>query len=593
MVFIIIVVIQGLYLLGMLYCQSWQTTEKTPPIDYSLFKGICQEECHDNDKDFQAFAKGYFCWVHDNAHMVPIDYRQNMHDQLPWIREVIGVEFCEGSSGNFFQMDVPDPMLPTYDKHDQQLNKYIFAELHYCSTKSMYELRKTSFANTVCYRGEYKQHYSNLIVLLSSGVMLIMNIISMKLISYGLSFVPFKLRSSRVCWEVVFGILSLYINNILLLLFIHSPYFQTLFMNDLSNSKQTFQNIPIFFDIDRDWFDVVGSKITKLLLMTILCWSLLELVLLHLSKRIRRRRVFSAQDQSQALSILQPRDYSFSSAISHLVSVILVTLTFFTGIPLMVPACFLAMILFFILEKYKLYYFSKYPIILSKKVMWICYYFLCTGLLIHVVMAIFILGSNELFLKHWNTQIVQLSFDDYQDNHQSPTFFNNLKNHFSNFVDRAKDQKLYLGLLIFFSVFFFIQPFIYKLFGKFMSKKLPMNQEKPMKEESKQPVENKGEETPSIKKPKNSRAIRSQELRSPQVQAFFGSEFTDLEGGINSVQTTVNKHLVNYDYKYKDENICIFYGWDLYKTFLIEMKSRASSQTFNTLDNVSSNRDVA
>lgn len=459
-VFVIIFIILVLYFLGLLYCQSWQSTEKHVQQNFSLFKNICKENCPETDESFKKEAEEYYCWVHRNPNKVSIQYRQNLRDQMSHIKQVIEKDYCDSPDDDMFLPGFIGDSKPLNEEESRRLTQYLFQELHYCSTKSLKELRSASYANTVCYRGQGRRKYSNIIYVITSVLMLILNVLALRAVSFGLSFVPFKLRSSRVCCEIIIGVTILYINNVFILLFIHSPYSRAFYPGQEQESVKTFKNIPMFFDLNRGWFNIVGSKLIKLYLLTIVCWTFLEVAMLHFFRKINRRRVYLAQDQSQALRILEPKEYSFSKCISHMLCVVLIGLTFSTGIPLMIPACLLALVMFFFLEKYKLLYLSKYPVLLSKKIMRVAYAFLCAGLVVHMLIGIFILGSNSLFMKKWNTEIVQMSRDTYESTHKNPTLSNIFYRHLQYFFDRAKDLYIYFSLLLTFTCYLMIQPLL-------------------------------------------------------------------------------------------------------------------------------------
>ena len=536
------------YFAALMYLQSWRIDNKAPLKDYSKFKSMCQDNCPNTDAEFQVIIDDFYQWIHLNPQLVPLEFRENLHTQQPWLRKILSPHVFDDSHEDFFNLLQPDPELDTYDVLSSRQLAYLLQELHYCSRQSRDLLRSRSYANLVCYRGEGRGSQAFVVTVISGILISLVNIIAMKIIPWALGHMPFTSKSTQICFEIVLGVLVLYANNIMVIPFVHSPYFPRLFSQNeqLTSQAGPFVTIRTFLDVDRDWFHVVGSQLQILMLMTVFAWTFFDFFLLYFTKKWRHRLASSARDQSHALRILTPPEYEFSAAVSHVVNVVSVAVTFATGLPSRIIVGVVALLMRYVLEKYKLIWYSRFPVVLSKMVVWVMYSVLCAGLTVHMVVAIFILGSNELFPKHWNTRIEVIPVEAYKKKHRSSDYSREVYSVFEVFFSRARELGWFLALLLVMLLMLLSLPLMIGMFKKF---------KKPEKTEKKE---------------------------ISKSNQFFPSEQGTFQENLDSKR--VHSHMVNYDFRYKEEHICIYYGWHLFSTFLHELNIKFKAESFIKMD---------
>ena len=116
----------------------------------------------------------------------------------------------------------------------------------------------------------------------------------------------------------------------------------------------------------------------------------------------------AAEDYAAMLKILEPQEFKIATAISHVLNVVLICFTFSPGIPIFLPICMVFLVLIFFIEKYKfLNSFDQFPIY-SRKIIYLCYWMLVLIFLLHNIMAIYTLGSTELFMKETSNLLFQI-----------------------------------------------------------------------------------------------------------------------------------------------------------------------------------------
>ena len=552
------------YFLALVYSQSWRIDNILIPVNFGYWGGKCERDCPRKDAEFKAIAENYFRRFQEHPDEVPIDYREELTSYEDWLLQVIDNPVLHNDPDRFFNLDAPeaepDPNLKPGERFPARHRHYIYQKYHYCHHKSLDELQSNTFANLVCYYGRFRKSRTLIITLLSGVVISIVNFVIMKLVPFGLSFIPFASRSAQISWEVVLGVLALYTNNIVIIAFVYTPQFAKLFgAEERGPGKlKAFGNIVAFYDLNRDWFRLVGVQLKVLMLTTVAAWTVFDFVMLRLRVRWNRRLAQSARDQSEVLRILEPPEYEFSAAVSHAVNIVLVGLTFAAGLPAMVLICFMGLLLLFALEKYKLVFCSKFPVVLSKQIVWVMHSFLCLGLVVHLTVAILTFGSNRLFPKHWNTGVKQISMEEWNLSKSSPDFLMSKYNVLTRFSKRAKEHWFLTVLLLLTIVSFAL---LLPLIGYFIKRK-------------------------------RRQARQSAETPTPRNNIFFASSNPKENAAPSrNYPRRANRHLINYDFRYKDENIFLNSGWPLYEKFLAEMASTDMRKSFVHMDSHSAPTD--
>lgn len=115
--------------------------------------------------------------------------------------------------------------------------------------------------------------------------------------------------------------------------------------------------------------------------------------------RLRHNKAFKQNNQRDFLNLLLPRHYNFFWGYSNAINIILVSFSFSSGIPLLLPLCAIGLFLIFLVEKYKIKNYCRKPPTLNHRFIQISIFFLFLALFFHLFFSILMLGSATIFGK--------------------------------------------------------------------------------------------------------------------------------------------------------------------------------------------------
>ncbi len=161
-----------------------------------------------------------------------------------------------------------------------------------------------------------------------------------------------------------------------------------------------------------DWFNTIGVTIVLVQLGDIFN-AHSDHIMKYIMFKWKKYKV--SKDPSQALTqddlnkMFVGPEFEFAFNYAQMMSTFFVCLTFSTGIPLLYPIAAANFILFYLVEKYLFIHCYKMPPQFNTLVGKRATALIPIGLLIHVVMSVWVLSNNSLFVSDINQQAIDVS----------------------------------------------------------------------------------------------------------------------------------------------------------------------------------------
>jgi hypothetical protein len=176
------------------------------------------------------------------------------------------------------EKEYPD-YLDRFDKHSNEL-------LCFCNEQYQKNKIEDDRIGELCNINVDKKSQMTLIQVGSGALISIINLIFLKLIPVLVHKLPLKSVTSHGTLVIILSVIILYINSVIVPLFIHSDNFLSLLGINYVDIDQSFlKGLIVHYDFDHAWYGNVGSKITISLFFTFLFSTFFEIFTIRLMKK--------------------------------------------------------------------------------------------------------------------------------------------------------------------------------------------------------------------------------------------------------------------------------------------------------------------
>ena len=116
------------------------------------------------------------------------------------------------------------------------------------------------------------------IQILSGALISVVNFVFLKIIPLLVAFLPLKSLTSQSTWIILLSVIILYINSVVIPIFIHSPSFINFLKIKFQDIDHSFLGgIVVHLDFDHLWYANVGTKISISLIFNFFISTIIEI----------------------------------------------------------------------------------------------------------------------------------------------------------------------------------------------------------------------------------------------------------------------------------------------------------------------------
>lgn len=218
--------------------------------------------------------------------------------------------------------------------------------------------------------------------------------------------------------QINFSIWVEYFNTCFVLYFIYSEYkgFSiTKIFNKITNTN--FIDIDGYItDVNRQWYNKVGSKLIMPLFISIISPHFEELIIVILGTCWKSLKVRWAKTKGEFISIMKFDQFNLGFRLKNVLLLFICCFTFSAGLPIFNVFICIGIFLTFWFHKIILIKFSDKPPPYSNEIIKSCYKILKIGLIIHMIFAIYFLSNDDIFPTEMNFSLestsIKLTYND-------------------------------------------------------------------------------------------------------------------------------------------------------------------------------------
>lgn len=181
---------------------------------------------------------------------------------------------------------LPQKSEKAYPEFLSKYDDYSKKELCFCHIQYGKEEIEDDRIGELCSIDTSKQSNMILIQMASGALISIINLLFLRLIPGLVYRVPLRSVTSQMSLIIILSVIILYINSVIVPLFIHFQAFPSLFgINYIDIDKSFLSGLIVHLNFDHLWYANVGSKITFSLIFTFLFSTFFEIFKLRLFKK--------------------------------------------------------------------------------------------------------------------------------------------------------------------------------------------------------------------------------------------------------------------------------------------------------------------
>ena len=286
----------------------------------------------------------------------------------------------------------------------------------YCSKLSVSLLLngdKKSFDYNYCYDQMINEAKT---VGISFGIGMVISIIN-NFIQFVIFKMVLSIRYSSIT-EIVkkqinFSIWVEYINISFVLYVIYSEFrgFSIVkVFNSITNTD--FIDIDSFVtDVDRQWYNKVGSKLVMPLLIAVFSPHVEELFIVMFITCWKSFKARWAKTKGEFINIMKFEQFDLGFRFKNVLLLIIACFTFSSGFPIFNSFIFIGIFFTFWLHKIILIKYSDKPPPYSNEIIKSCYKILKIGLIFHMFFAIYFLSNDDIFPNNMNFELESSSLE--------------------------------------------------------------------------------------------------------------------------------------------------------------------------------------
>lgn len=352
-----------------------------------------------------------------------------------------------------------------YENLSSDSADYNFNLSCYCSSFSIKEILTVSINRSLCY-SELLEQTKQLAITVGVGISISVINITIQIIIFKLTeWIRYDNRTEIITKKILFTLMIQYFNTCFVVYLMYGKIFDFNILEffNTTTGTQYFKIKNYIFDIGRNWYVNIGSKIISPVIIGIINPNLVHLALGVYLKLRNRRKSKKITNPDEYIKINTPRHFIMEAKYSSVIKSIFVAFTFSTGMPILNLLAFVFLLVDYWVNKYIVLRNARKPPIYSKKIIKNVIMLLPFALIIHCLFGMYIITNLSIF---------PLTYEDYLETLVAPEPYTNISNYIAAVYKRCNRCLPYTLMTVVIIVVCLFEKVLIRVFQVFKSKKI-------------------------------------------------------------------------------------------------------------------------